>query len=74
MALDKLEMLIKEFKNIDDRTIRRLISKAIDVLVFIGLEEDEKGDVIGRAVKEVAELRGIDEKGNYILDYKYIKW
>lgn len=74
MALDKLEMLIKEFKNIDDRTIRRLISKAIDVLVFIGLEEDEKGDIIGRAVKEVAELKGIDEKGNYILNYKYIRW
>lgn len=74
MALDKLENLIKEFKNIDDKVIRRLIAKAVDVLVFIGLNEDEKGDIIGRAVKEVAELNGINEKGDYILDYKYMRW
>lgn len=74
MALDKLEMLIKEFKNIDDKTIRRLISKAIDILVFIGLQEDEKGDITGREIKEVAELNGIDDNGNYILDYKYMRW
>ncbi|MBE3578982.1 MAG: CpaF family protein [Caldanaerobacter subterraneus] len=74
MALDKLEMLIKEFKPIDDRTIRRLIAKAADIIVFIGLEEDEKGDITGREIKEVAELNGVDEQGNYILDYKYVRW
>lgn len=74
MALDKLEMLIKEFKPIDDRTIRRLIAKAVDIIVFIGLEEDEKGDIVGREIKEAAELNGVDEHGNYILDYKYVRW
>lgn len=42
MALDKLETLIKEFKPIDDRVVRRLITKAVDVLVFIGSKKMKK--------------------------------
>jgi pilus assembly protein CpaF len=74
MGLDRLETLIKEFKPVETNVVRRLISKAVDVLVFIGLGEDEKGDVSGREIKEVAELKGVDEYGNYLLDYKYLRW
>lgn len=74
MGLDRLETLIKEFKPMDTEVVRRLIAKAIDVLVFIGLGQDELGNMTTREIKEVAELNGLDERGNYILDYKYVRW
>ncbi|AFK85900.1 MULTISPECIES: CpaF family protein [Thermoanaerobacterium] len=74
MGLDRLETLIKEYKPIDAKVVKRLIAKAIDVLIFIGLEEDERGNTTGRAIKEIAELKGLNDKDDYILEYKYYRW
>jgi pilus assembly protein CpaF len=74
MGLDRLETLIREYKPMDIRVVKRLIAKAIDVLIFIGLSEDVKGNITGRTIKEIAELKGVDENGDYILEYKYYRW
>jgi hypothetical protein len=41
------------------------------VLIFLRLEDDEMGNMKKRAIGEVAELMGVAEDGNYILDYIY---
>jgi pilus assembly protein CpaF len=68
-ALLRLEMLIQEFKNLDYRIIRKLISRAVDIVVFLKLTEDEKGNLKGRELAEVIEIEGIDENGDYILKH-----
>ncbi|ERM92463.1 ATPase [Caldanaerobacter subterraneus subsp. yonseiensis KB-1] len=68
-ALLRLEMLIQEFKNLDYRIIRKLISRALDIVVFLRLAEDEKGNLKGRELAEVVEIEGIDENGDYILKH-----
>jgi pilus assembly protein CpaF len=68
-ALLRLEMLIQEFKNLDYRIIRKLISRAVDIVVFLKLAEDEKGNLKGRELAEVVEIEGIDENGDYILKH-----
>lgn len=71
LGLDKLETLINEYRDLDKVLIRRMIARAIDVLIFLRLEDDEMGNMKKRAIGEVAELMGVAEDGNYILDYIY---
>lgn len=69
-ALDRLEELVGEFKDMNILTIRKLISKAIDCIVYLRQDEDENGNKIGRGIKEIVEINGLDNEGNY--DYKHI--
>ena len=71
LGLDKLETLINEYKDLDKVLIRRMISRAIDVLVYLYLESDELGNAKSRGIGEVAELLDVDENGNYVLEYVY---
>ncbi|ACM61521.1 pilus assembly protein CpaF [Caldicellulosiruptor bescii] len=72
LALQKLEMKLKEFNpNLDVRNMRILISSTIDVLVFLDIAEDETGNILGRVIKEIAELKGLNSDGTYKLDYVY---
>lgn len=72
LALQKLEMKLKEFNpNLDIRNMRVLISSTIDILVFLDIAEDETGNILGRTIKEIAELKGLNEDGTYKLDYVY---
>lgn len=72
-ALQKLEMKIKEYKNVDDRTLRTLISNTIDVLVYIDLVEDEDGNIVGREIEEIVEVEGINPDNTYKLNYLFKK-
>ncbi len=69
LSLERLEMLIKEHKPMDDRTLRLLISKAVDIVIFISLEEDDDGNKIGRMIKEIVEIHGINDDNSYKTKY-----
>ncbi|ACQ51132.1 CpaF family protein (plasmid) [Clostridium botulinum] len=69
LALERLEMLIKEHKPMDDRTLRLLISKAVDIVIFLSLEEDDDGNKIGRMIKEIVEIHGINDDNSYKTKY-----
>jgi len=71
LGLDKLETLINEYKPLDKVLIRRMIARAIDVLVYLYLESDELGNTKRRAIGEIAELLDVDDNGNYVLEYIY---
>ncbi|SHJ43845.1 CpaF family protein [Desulfofundulus thermosubterraneus] len=56
-ALLRLETLIqKKEKNLPIDVIRRLIARVVDVVVFVRLEENERGGVVGRRIDEVVEV------------------
>jgi len=70
LGLQRLEMLVKDHKpNMDDTMLRKFIVGAIDIVVFLDILEDEKGDNTGRIIKELAEVRGIKDDGSYDLEY-----
>lgn len=69
LGLQRLEMLIKEYKNMDDMSLRKIIVNAVDIIVFLDILEDEKGDNIGRIIKELAEMQGLNPDGTYSLKY-----
>jgi len=64
-ALFRLEMLIQEYKHLDARVIRRLISRVADVVVFLKLKQDGRGNTVGRMLAEVIEINGTSEIGEY---------
>lgn len=70
LGLQKLEMKVKEYKNIDDRSLRELISSTVDIMVFLDILEDRSGNERGRVIKEIAEMRGITDSG-YNIKYIY---
>lgn len=72
-AIDRLEELITEHKNIPKRSLRGLISKAVDIVVYLQLDEDEHGNKTGRAIKEILEVNGLNKKNDeYLINYVYL--
>ena len=66
-ALLRLEMLIQEHQSLDGKIVRRLISRAADVLVYLKVTEDTLGNRAGWALGEVVEVTGTDDDGEYVL-------
>jgi len=64
-ALFRLEMLIQEHKYLESNIIRRLISRVADLVVFLKLKQDAKGNTVGRMLSEVVEINGILPNGEY---------
>jgi len=64
-ALFRVEMLIQEHKYLDSKIIRRLISRVADVIVFLKLKQDTKGNTVGRMVAEIIEINGLSPDGEY---------
>jgi len=64
-ALFRLEMLIQEHKYLESNIIRRLISRVADLVVFLKLKQDAKGNTVGRVLSEVVEINGILPNGEY---------
>ena len=64
-ALFRLEMLIQEHKYLESNIIRRLISRVADLVVFLKLKQDAKGNTVGRMLAEVVEINGILPNGEY---------
>jgi len=58
-ALFRLEMLIQEHKYLESNIIRKLISRVADLIVFLKLKQDEKGNTVGRMISEVVEIKGM---------------
>lgn len=58
-GLVRLELLMREYSNIDILTVRKIIARAIDVVVFINIAEDNSGKIIHRNLAELAEIRGL---------------
>ena len=70
-ALLRLETLAMEYKpNITDQVIKRIISRAIDVVLFIECEEDENFNITNRKLKEILLVGSkLNERGDYKLEY-----
>jgi len=70
-ALLRLETLAMEYKpNISNQVIKRIISRAIDVVLFLGYEKDKDFNVTRRKLKEILLVgSGLDKRGDYKLEY-----
>lgn len=65
-ALMRIEILIQEHQSLDAGVVRRLIARAVDVLVFLEVQEDGEGNRVGWAMKELVEVQGVED-GEYVL-------
>jgi pilus assembly protein CpaF len=65
-ALMRIEILIQEHQSLDAGVVRRLIARAVDVLVFLEVKEDAEGNRVGWAMKELVEVQGVED-GEYVL-------
>ena len=70
-SLLRLEILALEYKpNISSQVIKKIISRAIDVVLFLECEKDKDFNVIKRKIKEVLLVdNDLDERGDYKLKY-----
>lgn len=58
-------MLIQEHKYLESQIIRRLISRVADLIVFLKLKQDAKGNTTGRMIGEIIEINGVSPNGEY---------
>jgi len=65
-ALMRMEMLVQEHRDLDGKVVRRLISRAVDILVYLKVREDTDGNRAGWAMTEVVEVTGMDYNGEYL--------
>ncbi len=70
-ALLRLEMLATEFKpNLDHHVIKKLISRAIDVVIFLEIVKDRDSNISNRKISEIACMDNyLDERGDYKLTH-----
>jgi len=70
-ALLRLETLVMEYKdNVSNFIAKRMISRAIDAVLFIDYEKDENLNICNRKLKEIFLVdKNLDEKGDYKLNY-----
>ncbi len=68
-ALIKLEMLSMEYKpNLSHEVIKKIISRAIDVVLFLECQRDKNLNVTNRKIKEIVLVDNeLSEKGDYKL-------
>ncbi|MBT9177338.1 MAG: Type IV secretion system protein PtlH [Firmicutes bacterium] len=65
-ALLRTEILIQEHQGLEAKVVRRLIARAVDVLVFLEIREDIDGNRAGWALTEIVEVADA-EGGEYVL-------
>jgi len=65
-ALMRTEILIQEHQSLDAGVVRRLIARAVDILVFLEVKEDAEGNRVGWAMTELVEVTGVED-GEYVL-------
>ena len=70
-ALIRLEMLAMEYKpNLSIITIKKIVARAIDLVVFLECETDEKLNIKNRKVKELVFIDNeLDLRGDYKLTF-----
>lgn len=67
-GLVRFELLMREHSNIDLLTARKIIARAINVVAYVKVEEDNMGRIVSRNLAELAEIEGINN-GEYELRY-----
>jgi len=70
-AFIRLETLAMEYKtNLNDYVVRRMISRAIDAVLFLSYEKDRNSNLCQRKLKEILLVNNsLDERGDYKLEY-----
>jgi len=70
-SLIRLETLAMEYKqNLNDILVRKIISRAINVIIFLDNQFDGESNIIRRKVKEIALVNGkLSSGGDYKLTY-----
>ncbi len=70
-AFIRLETLTMEYKeNIGNQVVRRMISRAIDVILYLEFEKDEDFNICNRKLKEIVIMDDeLDKEGGYKLEY-----
>jgi pilus assembly protein CpaF len=70
-ALLRLETLALEYKpNLDSKVIKKIISRAIDIIIFLENILDENSNILKRTIKEIALLdKELSESGDFKLKF-----
>lgn len=70
-AFLKLETLAMEYKtNINNYIVKKMISRAIDVILFLDYEKDEDFNICNRRLKEILLVdNNLSKRGDYKLEY-----
>jgi len=70
-ALLRLETLAIEYKpNLDSKIIKKIISRAIDIIIFLENILDENSNILKRTIKEIALLdKELSESGDFKLKF-----
>ena len=70
-AFLKLETLAMEYKtNISNYVVKKMISRAIDVILFLDYEKDEDFNICNRRLKEILLVdNNLSKRGDYKLEY-----
>ncbi len=70
-ALLRLETLAMEYKeNINNHVVKRMISRAIDIILYLEFEKDGDFNICNRKLREIVFIRDeLTEKGEYRLEY-----
>jgi len=70
-AFLRLETLVMEYKaNISNYVAKRMISRAIDVILFLDCEKDGNLNICSRRLKEFLLIdSNLGERGDYKLEY-----
>ncbi|MCX6383378.1 MAG: ATPase, T2SS/T4P/T4SS family, partial [Actinobacteria bacterium] len=70
-ALLRLETLTMEYKpNLSSEVIKKIISRSIDLIIFLENKLDEDSNILKRTIKEIAILeKELSERGDFRLTY-----
>lgn len=70
-ALLRLEMLAMEYKeNLNIKAVKKIIARAIDVVIFLEIQKDEKLNIVKRKIKEIILVDNeLNSEGDYKLNY-----
>ena len=70
-AFLRLETLTMEYKeNIGNQVVKRMISKAIDVVLYLEFEKDDEFNICNRRLKEIVLVDDeLNKEGDYKLEY-----
>ncbi len=72
-ALLRIEMLAMEHRpNLSSGAVKKIVSRAIDIVIFLEPQKDEANNITARKIKEIIEVgQTLDSRGDYSLSQLY---
>jgi len=72
-ALLRIEMLAMEHRpNLSSGAVKKIVSRAIDIVIFLEPQKDEANNIAARKIKEIIEVgQTLDSRGDYSLSQLY---